>query len=214
MDVRDSLIFGFPGASWEISFQEIQSDLSISIEPHLLFQTKPWLWRSEGQSFIYGTETFARIHHMQNSLAWVLRVLEVLGCFLKKKKSHLFVCLLPKRVDKYAVNQQAGIISDQLGPGLAACPLCKKALPIKISNVNNPHSLRRKSKKVQYQKQQRCAETGAGSGAFSLSFFPAFYLFIYLFLPPDSQRAQTHGFEKIPGAARWNYLTFIAPIFI
>lgn len=129
-------------------------------------------------------------------------------------KSHLFARLLPKRVDKYAVNQQAGIISDQLGPGLAACPRCKKALPIKISNVNNPHSLRRKSKKVQYQKQQRCAETEAGSGAFSLSFFPTFYLFIYLFLPPDSQRAQTHGFEKIPGAACWNYLTFIAPIFI
>lgn len=128
-------------------------------------------------------------------------------------KSHLLACLLPKRVDKYAVNQQAGIISDQLGPGLAACPLCKKALPIKISNVNNPHSLRRKSKKVQYQKQQRCAEKGAGSGAFSLSFFP-YILFIYLFLPPDSQRAQTHGFEKIPGAARWNCLTFIAPIFI
>lgn len=63
--MSDSLIFGFPGASWEISFQEIQNDLSISIEPYLLFQTKPWQWKSEGQSLVIGTETFARIRHMQ-----------------------------------------------------------------------------------------------------------------------------------------------------
>lgn len=87
----------------------------------------------------------------------------------------LFACLLLKRVDKYAVNQQAGIISYQLGPGLAACPVCKKALPIKISNVNNPHSRRRKSKKVQYQRQQCCSEKEAGSGTFSLFLKKIFY---------------------------------------
>lgn len=106
-------------------------------------------------------------------------------------KSHLVACSLPKRVDKYAVNQQAGIISDQLGLGLAACPRCEKALPIKISNVNNPHSLRRKSKKVQYQKQQRCAEKGAGSGAFPLPFSLHFiYLFIYFY--PQTAKELKH----------------------
>lgn len=38
VEVRDSFIFSFPGASWKIWFQVIQNYLSISIQPQLIFQ--------------------------------------------------------------------------------------------------------------------------------------------------------------------------------